>query len=145
MLTGRQRHWDGGCDAEKSLLCLTKQKGQALIPRPLAGRSCPSCWLRALHGAVGWRFVCGQMKDNGAAALRLCMRNRGAERPKSHVGSVSHPRLWDVRRAQSEKAVNPNETLNIRSLSCSALLWTVSNSFMSFMFCGAQQCTQCSR
>ena len=85
------------------------------------------------------------MKDKGTAAPRLCMRNRGAERPKSHVGSVSHPRMWDVRRGQSQQAVNPKETLNFRSLSCSALLWTVSNSFMSFMFCGAQQCTQCSR
>ena len=85
------------------------------------------------------------MKDKGTAAPRLCMRNRGAERPKSHVGSVSHPRLWDVRRAQSEQIVSDNKTWNFRSLSCSALLWTVSNSFMSFMFCGAQQCTQCSR
>ena len=145
MLTGRHRHWDGGCDAEKSLLCLTNQKGQALIPRPLAGRSCPSCWLRALPGAVGWKIAGCQIKDKGTAALRLCMGYMDAVRPKSHVGSVSHPRVWDVRSAQPELAVNCSETLNFRSLSCSALLWTVPNSFMSFMFCGAQQCTQCSR
>ena len=85
------------------------------------------------------------MKDNGAAALRLCMGCKDAVSLKSHVGNVSHLRLWDVRRAQSDQAVNPKETLKFRSLSCSALLWTVSNSFMSFMFCGAQKCTQCSR
>ena len=85
------------------------------------------------------------MKDKGTAAPRLCMGYMDAMRPKSHVGSVSHPRLWDVRRAQSEQAVSENKTLNFRSLSSSALLWTLSNSAMSFMFCGAQQCTQCSR
>ena len=112
MLTGRQRHWDGGCDAEETLLCLMKQKGQALIARPLTGRSCPSCWLRALHGAVGWRFVCGQMKDKAAAAPRPCTGCKDAVRPKSHVGSVSHRRMWDVRRGQSQQTINPNETLN---------------------------------
>ena len=85
------------------------------------------------------------MKDKGTAAPRLCMGYMDAVRPKSHAGSVSHRRMWDVRRAQSEHVVNPNETLNFRSLSSSALLWTVSNSAMSFMFCGAQKCTQCSR
>ena len=138
MVTGGQRHCNGGCDAEKNLLWLMKQKGQALIPRPLAGRSCPSCWLKALPGAVGWKIVGCQIKDKGTAAPRLCMGCKDAVRPKSHVGSVSHPRMWDVRRGQSQQAVNPNETLNFRSLSCSALLWTVSNSFTSFMFCGAQ-------
>ena len=85
------------------------------------------------------------MKDKGAAVPRLCMGYMDAVRSKSHASSVSHPRLWHVRRGQSQQAVNPNETLNFRSLSSSALLWTVSNSFTSFMFCGAQQCTQCSR
>ena len=85
------------------------------------------------------------MKDKGAAAPRPCMGCKDVVRLKSHAGSVSHPRMWDVRRGQSPQAVNPKETLNFRSLSSSALLWTVSNSFMSFMFCGAQQCTQCSR
>ena len=51
----------------------------------------------------------------------------------------------DVRRAQSEQAVNPCETLNFRSLSSNALQCTLSHSFMSFMLCGAQKCTQCSR
>ena len=85
------------------------------------------------------------MKDKGTAAPRLCLGCKDAVSLKSHVGSVSHLRLWDVRRAQPELAVNCSETLNFRSLSSSALLWTVSNSFTSFMFCGAQQCTQCSR
>ena len=112
MLTVRQRHWDGDCDAEKSLLCVMKQKGQALIPRPLAGRSCPSCWLRALPGAVGWKIVVCQIKDKGTAAPRLCMGYMDAVRPKSHVGSVSHRRMWDVRRGQSQQTIKPNETLN---------------------------------
>ena len=43
------------------------------------------------------------------------MGYRGAVSLKSHVGSVSHPRLWDVRRAQSEQAVSDNKTLNFRS------------------------------
>ena len=85
------------------------------------------------------------MKDKGTAAPRLCLGCKDAVSLKSHVGSVSHLRLWDVRRAQSEQVVNPNETLNFRSPSSSALLWTLSNSAMSFMFCGAQKCTQCSR
>ena len=55
------------------------------------------------------------MKDKAAAAPRLCMGCKDAMRPKSHVGSVSHPRLWDVRRAQSEQAVSDNKTLNFRS------------------------------
>ena len=55
------------------------------------------------------------MKDKGTAAPRLCMGWKDAVRPKSHASSVSHPRLWDVRRAQSEQEVNPNETLNFRS------------------------------
>ena len=50
-----------------------------------------------------------------------------------------------MRRAHSEQVVNDNKTWNFRSLSCSALLWIVSKSFTSFMFCGAQKCTQCSR
>ena len=41
---------------------------------------------------------------------------KDAVRPKSHVGSLSHPRLWDVRRAQSEQAVIDNKTWNLRSL-----------------------------
>ena len=56
------------------------------------------------------------MKDKGAAAPRLCMGRKDAMRPNSHVGSVSHPRLWDVRRAQCEQAVSDNKTLNFRSL-----------------------------
>ena len=56
------------------------------------------------------------MKDKGAAAPRLCLGCKDVVRPKSHVGSVSHPRLWDVRRAQSEQAVSDNKTLNFRSL-----------------------------
>lgn len=47
----------------------------------------------------------------------------------------------DVRRAQSEQAVNPCETLNFRSLSSSALVCTFSQSLKSFMFCGAQSGT----
>lgn len=61
------------------------------------------------------------MKDKGTAAPRLCMGCKDVMRPRSHVGSVSHPRLWDVRRAQPELAVNCSETLNFRSLSSSAL------------------------
>ena len=61
------------------------------------------------------------MKDKGTAAPRLCMGCKDVVRPRSHVGSVSHPRLWDVRRAQPELAVNCSETLNFRSLSSSAL------------------------
>ena len=56
------------------------------------------------------------MKDKGTAAPRLCMGCKDAMRPKSHVGSVSHPRLWDVRRAQSEQIVSDNKTLIFRSL-----------------------------
>ena len=56
------------------------------------------------------------MKDKGTAAPRLCMGCKDAMRPKSHVGSVSHPRLWDVRRAQSEQTVSDNKTLKFRSL-----------------------------
>lgn len=56
------------------------------------------------------------MKDKGTAAPRLCMGRKDAMRPKSHVGSVSHPRLWDVRRAQSEQAVSDNKSLKFRSL-----------------------------
>ena len=52
------------------------------------------------------------MKDQGTAAARLCMGCKDAVRPKSHVGSVSHARMWDVRGAQSEQAVNHNRTLN---------------------------------
>ena len=55
------------------------------------------------------------MKDKGTAAPRLCMGCKDVMRPRSHVGSVSHPRLWDVRRAQSEQAVSENQTLNFRS------------------------------
>ena len=56
------------------------------------------------------------MKDKGTAAPRLCMGHKDAMRPKSHMGSVSHPRLWDVRRAQSEQIVSDNKTWNFRSL-----------------------------
>ena len=111
MLTGRQRHCNGGCDAEKSLLCVMKQKGPALIPRPLAGRSCPSCWLRALPSIMRSNERQG---DSSSQALHGVYMD--AMRPKSHAGSVSHPRLWDVRRGQSPQAVNPKETLNFRSL-----------------------------
>ncbi len=62
------------------------------------------------------------MKDKAAAAPRLCMGCKDAMRPKSHVGSVSHPRLWDVRRAQSEQIVSDNKTWNFRSLKPS---WTL--------------------
>jgi len=56
------------------------------------------------------------MKDKGTAAPRLCMGCNDVVRLKSHVGSVSHPRLWDVRRAKSEQAVSDNKTWNFRSL-----------------------------
>ena len=56
------------------------------------------------------------MKDKGTASPRLCTGCKDAVRPKSHVGSVSHPILWDVRRAQSEQAVSDNRSLNFRSL-----------------------------
>ena len=56
------------------------------------------------------------MKDKGTADPRLCMGCKDVVRLKSHAGSVSHPRLWDVRRAHSEQAVSENKTLNFRSL-----------------------------
>lgn len=56
------------------------------------------------------------MKDKGTAAPRLCMGYMDVVRPKSHAGSVSHRRMWDVRRAQSEQAVSDNKTWNFRSL-----------------------------
>ena len=59
------------------------------------------------------------MKDKGTAAPRLCMGCKDAMRPKSHVGSVSHPRMWDVRRAQPELAVNPKETSDLSVLESS--------------------------
>ena len=62
------------------------------------------------------------MKDKGAAAPRLCMGCNDVVRPKSHVGSVSHHRMRDVRRAQSEQAVSDNKSLNFRSLRPS---WTL--------------------
>ena len=53
--------------------------------------------------------VCMRSNENkGTAAPRLCMGCKDVVRPKSHVGSMSHPRLWDVRRAESELAVKPN-------------------------------------
>lgn len=52
------------------------------------------------------------MKDKGAAVPRLCMGYMDAVRPKSHAGSVSHRRMWDVRRGQSQQTIKPNETLN---------------------------------
>ena len=56
------------------------------------------------------------MKDKVAAASRLCMGCKDALRLKSHAGSVSHPRMCDVRRAKSEQAVSDNKTWNFRSL-----------------------------
>ena len=56
------------------------------------------------------------MKDKGAAVPRLCMGYMDAVRPKSHAGSVSHRRMWDVRRAQCEQVVSDNKTWNFRSL-----------------------------
>ena len=56
------------------------------------------------------------MKDKGAAAPRPCMGCKDVVRLKSHAGSVSHPRMWDVRRAQSEQIVSDNTTWNFRSL-----------------------------
>ena len=97
----RQRHWHGGSDAKKILLCLKKQTGQALIPRPLAGRSCLSCCLRALPGTVGWRSVGCLMKDMGTEDPRLCMGCKDGVRFMSHMGPVSHRRMWVVSRAQS--------------------------------------------
>ena len=55
------------------------------------------------------------MKDKVAAAPRPCMGYMDAVRPKSHASSVSHPRMWDVRKAQSEQAVSDNKSLNFRS------------------------------
>ena len=51
------------------------------------------------------------MKDKVAAAPRPCMGYMDAVRPKSHASSVSHPRLWDVRRGQSQQAVFPRDLL----------------------------------
>ena len=67
------------------------------------------------------------MKDKGTAAPRLCMGRKDAMRPKSHVGSVSHPRLWDVRRAQSEQIVSDNKTWNFRSLRPSCFSCSISS------------------
>ena len=78
------------------------------------------------------------MKDMGTEDPRLCMGCKDSGKFMSHMGPVFHRRMWDVRRAQSEQAVNPCETLNFRSLSSSALLCTFSQSLKSFMFCGAQ-------
>ena len=59
------------------------------------------------------------MKDKGTAAPRLCMGCKDVVRLKSHVGSVSHRRIWDVRRAQPELAVNPKETSDLSVLESS--------------------------
>ena len=67
------------------------------------------------------------MKDKGTAAPRLCMGYMDAVRPKSHASSVSHPRLWDVRRGQSQQAVSPKETLNFRSLRPSCFSRSISS------------------
>ena len=42
-------------------------------------------------------------------------------------GSVSHPRLWDVRRAQSEQAVSDNKAWNFRSLRPSCFSRSISS------------------
>jgi len=59
------------------------------------------------------------MKEMAAAAPGPCKGCKDAVRCKSHVGSVSHRRMWDVRRAQPELAVNPKETSDLSVLECS--------------------------
>ena len=69
MITGRQRHCAGGCDAENSILCPMRQKGQALMPRPLEGRSCPLCRVETIPGAVG-AFARGTRRPREPSATR---------------------------------------------------------------------------